>query len=444
MQYDPRSQRGRPLGYVEHVFKTSHDLGSFIAVRVIRLTGLLDVPQLIRSLSEAQQEIAALRARLVNSATRFSVSDSPTLPLEIVQRTAEDLWKHVAVANLHQSFATDGPLWRIRLLLSGDGTRHELILVFHHVISDGASVTSLVDRILTKYQQRLAGQPSEAASQPLFPSIEQRLHQPAWARSARFLLHRLIRLLRGHHHAIKNLITAGKLPAEERVTNVRFVTVSSTLSRQLLDRTKQERTTVQGTLCAAMLSVAASFVPEPQRPFACFSNISLRAACRIAPEVFGCYVYWVETLHRVDTSTEFWQLARECSQNVRLAARHWGLPPGRRWKSAAAAAIRRSVRADSEGRTNAVGISNLGRINVAQCYGPLRVDEVYSLTGQHAIGNAAHLIGGTLADRLLLSLMLTSPFDATSSDLFVQRFRQVVETASTLPRPRVMELLPQE
>ena len=121
MQHDNASHGERPLGYVEHVFKTSHELGSFVVVRVVRISGPLDTEHLCAALRAAQQEIPALRAQFNRYERKLQFSERSELPFKVLKRVTDDLWKQVATAELHQRFVDASLLWKARFLRSSHG-----------------------------------------------------------------------------------------------------------------------------------------------------------------------------------------------------------------------------------------------------------------------------------------------------------------------------------
>ena len=416
----------RPLGYVEHIFRTSGELGAFVAVRVVRVSGPLRAADLRGALQEVQNEIPLLRTRFAGT-SKFRVSPEADLPLEICERTSEELWKEMASAASRQRFPESSLLWQVE---SAHGRNHELLFAFHHAISDSFAVTGLVNRLLRKCEGRLTGSVVEQVPQELPRPAEQRLPEVGLFRATKFAFHQVVKVLRGNHRAIKQLVAVPDTPLEKRTTTIRYLTLSAKQTRRLLVAKKLAGATMQGTLTAAMLSASSRLLSDTSRPFACFTNVSLRASCNIDLDLFGCFVYWVETKQCFHNGVDFWQLAREISASVRRSIRRWGAPPPAVFRFFADSVIGRIARNKEMGRTNAVGVSNLGQIDLPTNFGPLQVDEMYSLAGQQAIGSSAHLIGGTLDDRMMATLMFTSPIDELTADAFTQEFLATLERAS--------------
>ncbi|HEY6802577.1 MAG TPA: amino acid adenylation domain-containing protein [Pyrinomonadaceae bacterium] len=140
-----------------------------------RLSGSLDVSILHRAVEEVIRRheilrttfpVVAGRPALMIEATGsidLPVFDLTTLPAE--NREAEALMLVTREASQPFDLAA-GPLLRLRLFRL-DETEHLVVLVMHHIVSDGWSLGLLMEELVKLYGAFLSGQPSPLAELPI-------------------------------------------------------------------------------------------------------------------------------------------------------------------------------------------------------------------------------------------------------------------------------------
>ncbi|MGB8509422.1 MAG: condensation domain-containing protein, partial [Pyrinomonadaceae bacterium] len=141
----------------------------------IRLEGGLSIAALTHSLCEIERRHEMLRTTFVETQGepvqmiapsghfQLPVLDVGGLPVEAREREVQRLGARQAQRPFN---LTTGPLWRLQLLRLGP-TEHVLLLVMHHIASDGWSVGKLFNELAALYGAYLAGQPSPLAELPI-------------------------------------------------------------------------------------------------------------------------------------------------------------------------------------------------------------------------------------------------------------------------------------
>src|SRR5215510_5635543 len=134
-----------------------------------RLLGKLNVKALEQALNEIVQRHEVLRTtfQMVDAQPMQVISPRAALVLPLVDLTylpefARDTEAHrLAVENLRQPFdLVNGPLIRAALLRL-NVEDHVLMLAMHHIISDGWSISVLVNELAALYNSLSIGAPSE-------------------------------------------------------------------------------------------------------------------------------------------------------------------------------------------------------------------------------------------------------------------------------------------
>lgn len=130
-------------------------------VRVLRLRGPLEAPRLARAVASLIARHDALRAvvPLVDGAPRLGLRAELAVPLRCV--SAGELPDCLArERRADPPFDLErGPLFSLTLA-SEDAERHVLILRFHHLICDGASVRRFVEELWAHYDERPPAAPA--------------------------------------------------------------------------------------------------------------------------------------------------------------------------------------------------------------------------------------------------------------------------------------------
>jgi amino acid adenylation domain-containing protein len=142
---------------------------------VLRLTGRLDVRALRRSFDEIVRRHGPLRTTFteVQGEPRQRVSPATPISLPVVdlsglpeRRRKEETDRRTAAEVARPFDLIRGPLLRIHLLRQGPGN-HTLVVVVHHIVSDGWSMGVLVQETTVLYESFLSGLPSPLPELPI-------------------------------------------------------------------------------------------------------------------------------------------------------------------------------------------------------------------------------------------------------------------------------------
>ncbi|MBZ4371690.1 non-ribosomal peptide synthetase, partial [Corallococcus sp. AS-1-6] len=153
----------------------------------VRLEGALDVAMLERSLLEVVRRHESLRTTFQGTESG-PVQHFAPLPALALERTdvgalaadarEAEAWRRVREGALRPFDLATGPLMRALLVRLGDAD-HLLLVVMHHIVSDGWSLGVLVREVAVLYATFLQGQPS-----PLPELAVQYADYAAWQRES--------------------------------------------------------------------------------------------------------------------------------------------------------------------------------------------------------------------------------------------------------------------
>jgi NRPS condensation-like uncharacterized protein len=419
--------RLRKLGALENLYCNLHQLGANRVVQVAQITGEVEVAGLEQALRLVVQRHPMLRVRLVerDNALGFAIQDPLVLNFQVLERHDAQQWQAIATQEIHTPFDPQHSMWRLIWLRSTQTS--ELIFTYHHAIADGISYTIFIRDLLTYTSQLIQGQSPQVESLSILPAIDQLC--PAKL-GLRYLLKKALHQLFPPQSLLETAV-----PPEQRTT--RFVprSLDQETTIRLRSRCRQEQTTIQGALCAAMLlSTRAIAFPQQKVRFLSDSSIDLRSFCRDAfPALpIGSMSAIAEVMHTLSQETHFWDLARTCKREINRAIQRqepqkWlalfdFLKPSPTFLSQQAQT--------NLGRSSTIAVSNLGAFPFPTGYDSLTLNAIYFTTGIHWIGAGLWLGVATCQDQMTLSFAYASPVvsDATA-DLIIQQVLRSLKEA---------------
>lgn len=350
---------------------------------VVDVDGPLDTATLRTALGAVTARHPSLRATITGppEALRFEPAPPEAAVTLAVEALPEDAWPARLTAEIATPMPpTDGPLLRVTCLEAGP-LRRRLLLTCHHAIADGRSGVYLVRDLL----EAATGTPRPP--RPAAPGLENA--RPPRHRGLFALATAVASLARDALRALRfgrpRLLTGPPpFPLARRRPEVLSRTFPAPLVSALTDRARAAGTTVHGLMMAALLQAVAAELGGVT-PLACGSPVDLRPHLRPPVEDdLGYYVGLSQALHRVDPAGDPLALAVAVRRDlVRDLAR--GVPTkfhavadllfrilrrGRTPAAFAEAMYHLPLRA-------AVGITNLGRLDVPVTYGPLRTTALF-------------------------------------------------------------------
>ncbi|SCL27398.1 Condensation domain-containing protein [Micromonospora pallida] len=141
----------------------------------LHLVGPLDLAALRQAFLDCHHRHDALRLRIQERGGRLTQTFDAAPPTWRTQdltglapdRQAADCRRRFALDCTEPFDLADGPLWRTRLLRLAD-EEHRLLIVLHHLMTDGWSHGVFLQSVLARYGARLAGAPGPAAPAPSF------------------------------------------------------------------------------------------------------------------------------------------------------------------------------------------------------------------------------------------------------------------------------------
>ncbi len=387
----------RPLSQMERMLWKMAEHFQIFGTMTVRIAGTFSVDELRAALARVRLRQPWLGVRISSSdafGACFQTTNVPDFVVRVVDPAAEDTWL-TAAAQEHQlpfSFAT-GPLVRFALLRSAKFS--DLVIIANHLLVDGTTLIYLIEEILQQLGDPEAAGPPSTAMPPL-----EDLLPPLSGRS----------LLR-HHRQSLTPVRPLAASAQTGQLGVLSWLLTEAETASLCRRSGAEQTTVYAAICAAFLRAVADL--EKSSPVRRIETpINLRGQLsQPMDRAWGNYFTLVETAIDCAKERNFWGLARafkhQLSQQMEKEALFW------RWRvtkylmkvvpnATLGWLLRHTLlpfKIDYD-----LCITNLGRINIPVCYGPLRIEAIFAPTMSLGAANHRVLSVVTWGDRLAFSL----------------------------------------
>jgi hypothetical protein len=290
-----KTQTRRPLGGPERFFWLLDQQRPVHFTMAATVTGTQPITNWQQALAAIQQQhpLFSVCIRLnENNSPEFVTQSGNPIPLKVVKTTAENAWVAELEYDTTQRFdSTSAPL--VRVAVYEFEKQSVIALTAHHAISDGRSLTYALRDLLNAMNGKYA------SPYVMPPSIDSYTDLPENAVNGIPVSDEVIA-------AFKQPPVAGANP------QIQLLELSKELSSRIILRSKQEGTTVHGTLCAALALASRSWKPNPIRLYSPASaretlgtgeTSCLSIAGRVVP-------------FDMDTIGSFWETARYAKETL--------------------------------------------------------------------------------------------------------------------------------
>ncbi|MBD2391200.1 MULTISPECIES: condensation domain-containing protein [Aphanizomenon] len=407
----------RKLGQLEETMEILNQRAkTWNLVTISRIQGNLQETVLRQSLDILQYRHPALNSHIINSKNSyyFQSIDTGKLPLQIVNIGESQEWEAVVNAEMNQLIDSSKYLLRVVLVkILNQRNINYLITTTHHAITDGLSSIKLHSEILTYCQRITEGKSIPVATTlAALPPIEKLL--PTWTNSFKGKIGRIYLLLniafQKYWNQLKTLRVEKYVPISQRHCEIIHRQLNQESTQQFIQQCRQENTTVQSALCAAlMLTVSKQLTKshEDNIRVSCLSYLDLRRHLQpeISQENMTVLAASLMGFYRITNNICFWELARKVKQTLNKK-----INQGEIFQMILIAKQLINFSLLFPNQVSAtVSISNVGKINIPHSYGQLELEEI-SFVGSHALYAGMFIVhAATFQEKMTLNFVFSQP-----------------------------------
>lgn len=407
----------RKLGQLEETMEILNQRAkTWNLVTISRIQGNLQETVLRQSLDILQYRHPALNYHIINSENSyyFQSIDTGKLPLQIVNIRENQEWEAIVNAEMNQVIDSSKYLLRVVLVkILNQQNINYLITTTHHAITDGLSSIKLHSEILTYCQRITEGKSIPVATTlATLPPIEKLL--PTWTNSFKGKIGRIYLLLniafQKYWNQIKTLRVEKYVPISQRHCEIIHRQLNQESTQQFIQQCRQENTTVQSALCAAlMLTVSKQLTKSHEDTIrvSCLSYLDLRRHLQpeISQENMTVLAASLMGFYRITNNICFWELARKVKQTLNKK-----INQGEIFQMILIAKQLINFSLLFPNQVSAtVSISNVGKINIPHSYGQLELEEI-SFVGSHALYAGMFIVhAATFQEKMTLNFVFSHP-----------------------------------
>ncbi|MBE9050269.1 alcohol acetyltransferase [Nostocales cyanobacterium LEGE 11386] len=428
----------RNLGRLERVTENLNSrakTGNIITIS--RIKGPLSAEILRPALDMIQRRHPRLNSRIVRSRNSlcFQTEGTAKIALRVVKKANEEQWQEVVSEEMNQEIDSSKCLLRAVLVhLQSNSHVNYLIVTGHHAVGDGLSSIQLHSEILTYCQQIVSdGMINPVGSLFPLPPVEELL--PPWTQglkgkivSTLFFLQVALQKL---WHRPQTLGFEKYAPIAQRRCDIIHRTLDQELTQQFIHRCRQEHTTVNSALCAAMMFTVASKVNKGNRKpirLNCLSAIDLRKYLepKINDHHMAVLASFIMGFHTIQTNKSFWGLAREVKQNLETSIKRGDI-----FKTILVTQQMMKVCFTYPKQVaGTVLLSNIGKVNIPKIYGEFELEEISFASSQSLYAGVLISHVSTFQGKMLLNFVFSEPSISRDSmeelvNSFMHRISQI-------------------
>ena len=404
----------RELAAHEQAMEVLNNLAaSFHIVTISRIKGAMSEDLLRQAIDMIQSRHPLLNARIIAKSNSFWFeSGAEKIPLSVVNKQQLQQWKEVVIEELNKKIYSDKNLLRVLLIkFDREANICYLITTIHHAIADASSCIQLHSEILTNCQNIIGKTQTNINQLPQLPVIYKLIPKSIQAFTGKISnIFYLVRFkLQLSRYKPITVDFEKSVPLESRSCGMVHRKLESKLVKRLVEVCRQQKTTVQAALGAAMLFAVAEKTNNQTKNnyFSFRSSVNLRQ--RLQPQIssdnLGAIASAVLSFHNFQVNDNFWDLARDIKLKLEK-----GLANGEAFRQIFTfKSIMKFFLKNPYQSAVSAALTNIGRIKVPHNYGQFELEEISFVPAQAAFGGVFAAAVSTFREQMLLNFMYSQP-----------------------------------
>lgn len=407
----------RKLGRTEQVMEqVNRRAKTWNIVTISRIKGSLSAEILRPALDMIQHRHPRLNSRIVyyRNSLYFQTEGTTQIPLRIIRNFDDEQWEEIVREEMNLEIDSSKCLLRAVLVhIHSQSSVNYLITTVHHAVGDGLSSVQLHSEILT-YCHKIVSGDSIHPVHSLFPlaPIEELL--PPQTKGLKGKISSILFLLRlGLKKLFFNPKTLGNekyVPIEQRYSNIIHRELEPQITQHLVNCCRQQKTTVNSALCAAMMLAVASKVEKVSRNKICMNSLLAvdlrkRLETPISNHHMAVLVSNIIGFHTLKANKSFWELAREVKQTVETSIKRGDI-----FKTILVAQhMINFCFTYPQQLVGTVLLSNIGQVNIPEVYGKFELEEISFASSQSLYTGMFMSHTATFRGKMLLNFVFSEP-----------------------------------
>lgn len=376
---------------------------SLNVVIISKIQGFLGKEVLRQSLDLVQSRHPRLNSHIVGSldSLRFKTEGTEQIPLKVIFNPDPEYWQTAVTDELSTKIESEKVLLRATLIKADESsTTNYFITTIHHAIIDAICGIYLHYDIL-KFCQKIVSykQTPQVNKLRAYPSLEEIIANYTVENEE----------LPKQNEQVDTLPFEKFAPHQERSCGLIHKQLNPDLTRQLIKRCKQEKVTVHGAMCSAMMLALAKQLKKEDKDFyfSCRSSVDMRRRVNppVSEENIAMLVSALTSFHSVNDETSFWDLAKQVTEQIRA-----------KLKTSEVCNVILSYRQGTEYALNnpqrvsfSVFATNIGKVKISPEYGLFRLEDICYALSTTVMGSVFGVAASTFEERMTLNFIYSEP-----------------------------------
>ena len=408
----------RELGKNEKILASLNQLAcTWNIVVVSRIKGNLTIDILSQAIELVQEHHSILNCRIIESPENLyfdKLKDKPKIPIKVINSHTDNPWQGIVQQELNTKIDSSKYLLRFAIVYpSREPNITYLITTSHHAASDGLSSIRLQAELLTYCKQIVSGT-STSKAKNLTPSDPVESFLPSWTRGIKGLWHSACFFLRLSMENIRNspdtLVFDEYLPIESRRCDVIHRKLDPEITRKLIDISRKENTTIHAAILSAMILAflkTTGLADRKKVSVHCQSAVDLRKHLEspISDKQMGVFASLVRFCFLLGDNLSFWNVSRAVKQKIQDS-----LSRQDHFRMLLITDILfHYLRIFPRQIATSIHISNIGKVEIPQFYGPFQLEEISFVTSNRFYPGVFTAEVLTFQDTMLLNFVCVRP-----------------------------------
>lgn len=428
----------RPLSPIEHILWLIDQAVSQNFVMVANLSGPLKTSFFRQALDIVQQRHPPLRTKIKQGLVpEFVTGGVPQIPLRIINRENDEHWIKESEEEIHQPFSwTQGPFIRVVLLTSNN--KCDLLVTCCHLVADATSGIKIIKNLLDYINKLSQGKTIvNAPSLSELPSSIDLLRKDLKYKSEFFDISSRIKRLFYKPVDLHGDVDASPI---NRTTRIIQLSLSRDETKKLTIRSKIEKTSVHGALCAALLQAVVEQMRKSQDVskkyplmIGCITPVNIRHLfCQPVEDDIGNFISDAFHYQLIDDRDLLWIAARKIKKSLQKELRFGRdikalRELARSTPAATTKASPKEVAIEANKTFPPVAVTNMGQLDIPDKFGALTLENLHFTLSINPAAKGGFVLSVTnLGGRTTMNFLYAEPF--------ISKERATVMAESTLKR----------
>ncbi len=370
---------------------------------VSRIKGYFSKAIIRKALDLVQSRHPRLNSHLIYSLDnlRFKTEGTEKIPLQIIINNQKEYWQKIVVDELNKKIDSHNFLSKVIVVKYEKNTNvNYLITIFHHAIIDAISGTYLHSEILKYCNEIVSNNKIQKVSNlPAVPSLEELIAKVTTENQESPKSTQQVDFLPIEQYA----------PHKQRSFGLIHKQLDVNKTNKIIEYCKQEKATVHGAICAAMMLALAKKIKSKDKNlyFSCRSSVDMRRRLNppLSQEHIAMIVSALTSFHSITCETSFWDLAREVTQQIKI-----------RLKTSDIYDVILSYRKGVEHLLQhpevvpySVFVTNIGQVKIQSNYDQFQLEEISYMLSTSVMGSVFGVAVSTFQEQMTFNFVFAKP-----------------------------------